>query len=512
MMPRIKFQNKKEGRRTILNYVKYSIKSNKYLGRIEIEKLFHIDIRTYFKGNIEEVYRILHIDYKPIKQQIVINRIKLAMLKRRKFKSKEEGRIIISNFIKKNVRLNIFPTCTSIEKHFRINLRSYFKNIKEAYNFANIKYPRLGNWSGKKSFKEKVVIRKNILKFVKNEAKKNSYPTMKQIQKKFHIELKTYFQGRIREVYNLIGKDYSKIRKIWGIRNNSHFKDLREGRNKIASFINENIKKGIYVGYNEICMNLNINLITYFSGVKKAYEYAGVEYKKEPNQFIALEKEEKLRKIALQYLKSQGFEIIKSKSSFDEDILVKDKNDNLIPIELKAYHRSISIPNRLPYLNKKNKNEINQIQAYIKKYKSKYGILITSTNKIKINIPKNVKLIEGKILFNFLKNSNNSRSIQDLNWIRNSYTSEKKEKRIKHMKNKIAKIFKENATIGKYLGTHEIEKIMKIDLRTYFPNGMKELYEYSKIQIPNKLVKKISKDVVTEKGVLTSGNILRMLK
>jgi len=87
----MEFQNKNEGRKIILNYVRNSVKNNKHPERAGIEKVFHIDIRTYFKGGIKEVYKLLHIDYYPVKQQIVSNRVKLAMLKRRKFKSKEEG-------------------------------------------------------------------------------------------------------------------------------------------------------------------------------------------------------------------------------------------------------------------------------------------------------------------------------------------------------------------------------------------------------------------------------------
>ncbi|MCD6476884.1 MAG: hypothetical protein J7K26_01805 [Candidatus Aenigmarchaeota archaeon] len=491
-MYRRRFKTLKNGREKILNYVKEAIKKGIYPKRIDIEKEFSIDLRSYFKHGIKEIYKLLNFDYKLVEQEIINKRIKLAMLRRRRFASREEGKKIISNFITKKYKEGSFVTLRDIQNYFHISIRTYFKNISEAYRFSGLIYPRQIIQSGPKKIEEKLKLKEKILNFIKNEIRKDKYPTMKQIQAKFHIELKTYFPNGIREVYNSIGKEYSNIRKIHGIRNNTQFKNKREGMDKIANFIRMNIKKGIYLGYNEICSKLNLNLKTYFSGIREAYEYAGFNYEKKSNHFILLEKERKLINISSKYLKSYGFTIIRSGNRFGEDMLIKDTNGNLIPVEIKAYHKTISIPNRLSYLGRKTKNEIDQIERYIKKYNSDYGILITSTNKIRLNIPENVKIINGEMLFNFLK-KNYPNLIKDLKWIRNSYNTEEKERRIKEMKNNISRIFKQYANNGILLNTRKIEIMMKIDLRTYFPNGIGELYSYSNIKIPNNIYWRLKK-------------------
>ncbi len=459
-------------KKRLLNFVKDEISKGRYPGRIELEKRFHIDIRSYFPFAIREVYESVGVDYKTVKEEIVKNRVKLAVQKRRRFPDKEQGRKAICRYIRYNVKRGFYPRYTDVDRHLKINVISYFRTLREAYEAAGIEYPR----SLEKMYEDRKKMGKKILNFVSNEVSKDNYPKAKKMEKIFKIQLVTYFPRGIIEVYSSIGIDYYKIREKRLQKIKSRFGSIEKGREEITKFIIKNAKHGRCVGHREITERLKLNLNKYFSGIKEAYDYVGIEYRKDPNPLISIEKQEKLRKISLAILKKLGFKIINERG-INEDICVKDKEGNIIPVELKAYRHNLFFPNRLPYLTKNTKNEIEQVRRYMKKYNSPYGIIFTTTDKIKIGIPKDVKLFKATDIFEFLQRSNLENFIRDFNWIRNTYTSESKNIKINEIRERVLEFFKNEYKKGRKPTIHTIQEEFNIDIRTYFLGTMREIYQ-----------------------------------
>jgi len=50
-------------------------------------------------------------------------------------------------------------------------------------------------------------LRKNLLRYIKSEAKKGLYPTHTELEKKFHTNIRTHFSG-IEEAYRLANVPY----------------------------------------------------------------------------------------------------------------------------------------------------------------------------------------------------------------------------------------------------------------------------------------------------------------
>lgn len=473
-------KSKETTKRKMLRFVRNEIKNGKYPYRIELEKMFHIDLRQYFPGGIEELYSTLGINYTKVKEKIVKNRIKLAMQKRRRFPNKTEGRKVICRYIKHMVKIGNTPRYVDVEKNLKINVVSYFRNLKEAYEVAGITcYP----WTPEKRLERKNETRKKVLEFVSKELCKGNCPKLKQVEKKFRIMLTDYFPKGIEEVYNAVGVNYHEIRK--GILK----KRIENRKKEIAKFIKYNVKQGIYVGHREITERLKLNLGTYFPGIKEAYGYAGIKYKKDPNPLISLEKQEKLRKISLRILKKLGFLIVKKRSTH-EDVCVKDNKGNIIPVELKAYRHSSFFPNKLPYLNRDKKNEIEQVRGYMEKYDSPYGIIFTTTDKIMIKIPKDIKLFKASDILNLIQKFGFKDLLEDFNWIRNTYTSETKSIKMNERRRKIIGFFKKGCEKSKPPSMYDIQREFNIDIRTYFPGRMKELYQRCNVQLPPYLKEK----------------------
>ena len=108
----------------------------------------------------------------------------------------------VIQYIKRCAKQNKHPITREIQKEFKINLASYFKDIFEAYKLAGVKYPEhKKRMSGRKSSKEeKKKIKIRIISFVKkryNEGLPYGYNT---IQKELKVAIPSYFSS-MQEIY-----------------------------------------------------------------------------------------------------------------------------------------------------------------------------------------------------------------------------------------------------------------------------------------------------------------------
>lgn len=466
-------------RRKIIEFVKNEIDRNNYLGRVELERKFHVDFRSYFPGNIREVYESVGVDYTDIERKIIENRVRLAAIKISRFE-KNNGRKIICTYIKKYVEINKFPTITDIESKFRTRINTYFKNgIKEAYNEANVKFPSRPN----KSFKEKMTKRNEILKFVKLKIRSGVYVKRGQIEKHFNVDLRYYFPDGLGAIFRVAGIKPNTIRKIKRNLPNKQrkFISINKGKGEIAKYIKGEYYRNNFPTRKDIEKELSINFKSYFLSIKEAYDYAKIEKPSVLSQLM-LEKERKLTMVMIKLLPKLGYEIIQinalpfKENNAGADIIVKDKKGNIIPIELKAYHRNTSLPNNIRKLDK-SEDEISQLQRYIHTLNSKEGILVTTTNNIRnIHIPPNIKLVKARDLVKMMEMNNLSEHISNISWIRNNHATSNKRKYINKIKREIIDFVLNRNEKGHFPKRIEIERGMNIDVRTYFPGGIKEIY------------------------------------
>jgi len=354
-----------------------------------------------------------------------------------------------------------------------------------------------------------IQVRNQVIDFVRDNVKKGIFPTFNDIEKELHVHIKSHFKSRVKEVYEKSGIDYSRIRKIITAMKGHKItqKKLRfnieEGKKKIAKYIRQEVKKGHFPGKEEIQEIFHIWFNSYFNDLQGAYEYANVSFKKiNPNPFIAIEKDNRLRKVSKILLKRMGFILIKDNRKNGADLLVKNMEEQIIPVELKAYHRNSNLP--ISNIFGHYKNEMEQVQNYIKLHKAPYGVLITTTDRIRLPIPNNIILIKGSELIDNLRKFNLSEFITDINWIRNTYLSFDKTINQKKMKKKFINYIKENVLKEHYPSMREIENKFKINIRTYFPENMLETYKEAEVEFPcrflskNKVKKRIA-DYIREK-------------
>ena len=251
---------------------------------------------------------------------------------------------------------------------------------------------------------------------------------------------------------------------------------LEVGRIKIINYLKKEASNGHYPGRHEIQEKLGIWFYSYFDDIKRLYVLANIDISKlKFNPFIGSEKEKRLTKIASALLSRMDFTIIETYRRDGADILVRDNDNNLIPVELKAYHRN----NNLPISNifsKKYENEIKQLEDYIRACKSPYGILITTTDRIRAKIPHNIRIISGTKLISLLEEHKLSKNIPIIEWIRNTYSSFDRKVHENKIKKGIAKYVRNSVSRGRYPSMRDIERKFRINIRTYFEN-VPEIYK-----------------------------------
>jgi len=255
-------------------------------------------------------------------------------------------------------------------------------------------------------------------------------------------------------------------------------KSLKE---EILEYIRAEVAKGHYPTFMEIEEKFRTNMRTHFSGIRDAYELAGIPYKREPNPFLKYEKEKKLTAISVKIFRKMGYLIEKisiGPQGSGPDIILKNKNERLIPVEIKAYHKFGKIKEKqTDKISKYFRNEIAQVLKYELQLKSPYGYLVTSTDRktfqhtdprIRILFSKDIK----KLLIEYgMKNELNT-----LDWIREKASLTETEEKIKTVRDAVVAFVKKKIDDGTYVNKREIQARFKIDLRSYFKN-IKDLYQ-----------------------------------
>jgi len=249
--------------------------------------------------------------------------------------------------------------------------------------------------------------------------------------------------------------------------------------NQIVMYVEKEVKKGRYPTHDEIERRFHTNIRTYFKNIREIYKLANVAYIRDPNPFIKLKKEEVLTKICVKLFDKLGYDIERVSIELNghgADLIVRDGDGNPIPVEIKAYQKygKIGVSSRFP---KYFRDEIKQLKAYVEELKSPYGILITSTDRSNIkNFPPNIKLLFGRDITNLLKKFQLEKELKQLEWVRYSNVSAKKERYIEAFRKEILKFVRRNLMEGRYVGRREIEKRFDINYNTYF-RSMKEIYQ-----------------------------------
>ncbi|MFH1359283.1 MAG: restriction endonuclease [archaeon] len=296
----------------------------------------------YFKG-MEEIFKTAKVKYP-------------RSFKR---KTKEEKRKIIIDLIRKNPKIGGH----TIRKKTKINIDRIFESIKEAYEEAEVKYPRKESYD--RSPNEK---RKEIIKVIKE----NPYLTLLTLQKKV----------RIKNIYRLF-KDLDEIYEKAGIKKVSQGEKIRN--RKIKNVINF-IKKNPLATQREINSVCRTHVQYLFNrGIFEAYEKADVKYPYERTRLYGTALKE-IKKRAKDFEKEMAIKLlgygkvnklIKTKRGVVDIILERKKEK--IAIEIKDYkNKEVSF------------SQVKQLIKYMEDLDTNYGILICHKK------PKKDKFIIGK--------------------------------------------------------------------------------------------------------------------
>jgi hypothetical protein len=258
-------------------------------------------------------------------------------------------------------------------------------------------------------------------------------------------------------------------------------KSKKRLKEKILGYIRAEVANGHYPTFMEIEEKFRTNMRTHFSGIRDAYELAGIPYKREPNPFLKYEKEEKLTAISVKIFSKMGYLIEKisiGPQGSGPDIILKNRNEELIPVEIKAYHRFGKIKEKQSdKFSKYFRNEIAQLLEYEMQLKSPYGYLITSTDRKTFqHTDPRIRILFSRDIEKLLIKYSMKNELNTLYWIREKVSLTETEEKIKAVRNAIVTFVKKEIEDGKYVNKREIQARFKIDLRSYFKN-MKDLYQ-----------------------------------
>ena len=235
----------------------------------EIRRKFHVEIYNYFK-NTPDYHRKAGIE-----------------VSLRNY-PKEEAKKLIIDFIKNKAKDRVYPNRTEIESTLKIHITTYFKDLKELYECANIDYSLV----------------------------------QKEIQHKI-ISAHTNSKAEIEKQMELI-----------------------------KNFITKNVIKGFYPSVHHIQRNLNLSFYNLYDDIFEAYKDANVDYERPSPILLGRKKEKVFTKIVKELLVKIGFKIIRvsieSKIDFNRyaDMTIDDKYGKKCLVEIKAYRKDYCITKR----------------------------------------------------------------------------------------------------------------------------------------------------------------------
>lgn len=251
-------------------------------------------------------------------------------------------------------------------------------------------------------------------------------------------------------------------------------------KESILEYIRSGAAKRHYPTFMEIEEKFHTNMRTHFSGIQEAYWLASVPYKREPNQFLKYEKERKLTDISVNVFRKMGYSIEKvsiGPRGSGPDVILRNGNGNLIPVEIKAYQKFGKIKDfDGDAFSHYFRNEIKQLQEYETRLKSPYGYLVTSTDRKSFqSTNQRIKILFSKDIRKLLIAYGMKKELKTLDWIRETPILAGKERKIKAVRKSILNYVKKKLSEGNYVSKREIQAKFKVDLRNYFKT-MKDVY------------------------------------
>jgi hypothetical protein len=117
-------------------------------------------------------------------------------------------------------------------------------------------------------------VRGRVTGYIKKEAKKGHYPTVKEIQRRFGINILVYFKN-IFEAYEEASVSYPAHKGRMGGRRLTE-SEKAEMRKKIVNFVKMCVKQGKPVNFDIIQKEMKVAICSYFDSTYDIYEKAGM--------------------------------------------------------------------------------------------------------------------------------------------------------------------------------------------------------------------------------------------
>jgi len=190
----------------------------------------------------------------------------------KKFKTKDEARNAIKNFILKNPTKRTTP---KIEKEFGISFYSYFGSISEAFEYAQIEHPHR-----RRNPKEKEDVKIKVLGTIRE----NPRITRAKLEKKYHTDIRGLGIKDMKDAYvKAEAKDESILLRmcivedVLSYSNNSGFKThgYVPYNIKAKSIVNKMKTIGVYTNPYKV----GIELRSFFDKIETNYSYRDGRYK-----------------------------------------------------------------------------------------------------------------------------------------------------------------------------------------------------------------------------------------
>ncbi len=336
------YKNCEDKKREIIEFLKKNPKAT--TKELKKEGLDHID--RVFKKGLGEAYREAGLDYP----------------RTLKTRTKEERKKIIINYIQKHPNTGI----VEVRKNTKIKIEYIFGSIKEAFEAANIPYPReeLINLR-KRDRKDKV---REILSLIK----KNPETTFEDIAQKLKVNPFKMFKN-FNEIYQIAGMDYisgthkralKKRKAVIEFIKNNPLATQREINKKCDTRIQKLFEKGIFGAYKEAGVSYPFERLNFHGTALKEVKQRAKDFESEIAQRLSC------------YGNVQR--LVKLNKGI-ADIILERKGEKTI-IEVKDY------------LNKEiSSHEIKQLNKYLENCNCNLGFLIchTKPKKDKLLIDKN---------------------------------------------------------------------------------------------------------------------------
>lgn len=176
----------------------------------------------------------------------------------------------IKDFVKKELERGKYVSKREIQAKFKIDLRSYFKSMKDVYQAVGVdpyvlSHARMGGQI------DKEILKKRIVEYIRRKAKEGNHPTYKEIQRRFQCLPKLFFSGGVREMYESAGISYTRK---FATKTSEEKKEMRQ---EVVNYIRAEAKDGRFPTWRDIQRKFGISILHYFEGMREIYATSGVK-------------------------------------------------------------------------------------------------------------------------------------------------------------------------------------------------------------------------------------------